>query len=219
MKHWIRVTGTGRVSRRPDTVRISMSLADTDKEYEKAAGLSDERALRIRQALSALGFEKEEIKTTSFRVDSRYENVQKDGVWREVFMGYEVRHDMALEFPYTNERLGEVLTALSSSGSRPEFHLAFTVKDPEEVREELMAGAVRDARRKAEVLAQAAGAALGELVSVRYGQGGASLEIYPVSMDRALKAGAVGASFSAAREMVPEDIKAEDTAELVWELA
>lgn len=54
------------------------------------------------------GFERSDVKTLSFNVDTRYESYQtKDRSWKERFVGYEFKHVMKVEFDSDNARLGK----------------------------------------------------------------------------------------------------------------
>lgn len=76
-----------------------------------------------------------------------------------------------IEFDLDHELLGKVLNKVSKCECHPEFKIAYTIKDKESVKNELLKKAVNDSKVKAEVLAAAAGMKLNGLVSIDYSWG------------------------------------------------
>ena len=101
--------------------------------------------------------------------------------------------------------LGRVLTELTKCSLPVEFSIGHTVKDPEAVKTELLAKAVEDSRKKAEVLAAAAGLKLGRIVTIDYSWD--ELEIYAQPMKRMAASGA-GAMLE--EDCCDIDIEADD---------
>ena len=64
-KRTIRITGTGDLRLRPDTTRITMTLEGREGEYAGAVALSAADTEKLKTALAALGFRREEVKTTA----------------------------------------------------------------------------------------------------------------------------------------------------------
>ena len=73
MERTIRVTGRGKLSLKPDTVRLRIELEDFAKEYEESIRKSAESTKEVQEAFMVLGFERSELKTTGFDVNARYE--------------------------------------------------------------------------------------------------------------------------------------------------
>ena len=213
----IRVTGKGRLSVRPDTTRITLTLEGTDPGYGEILRRSSQETEQLRDLLTEFGFERTDLKTLNFTVDTEYEGYEEEGVYKQRFAGYRFRHLLKVEFPSDNGRLGGILSALAGSPVRPEFQLSYTVRDPEAVKNELLGKAVADARAKADVLAQAAGVCLKDLRSLDYSWGEIDLEVRPMDrMFRSEMTASKAAGF--AMDIEPEDIEAEDTVTVVWEI-
>lgn len=218
----IRVTGKGQLRIKPDLTRITITLTGLYKEYGDTLRRSSEDTEALRRLISGFGFEKTDLKTLSFNIDSEYEGYDDNGVWRQRFSGYRFRHMMKLEFPSDNDRLGRILYALANCDISPEFRLSYTVKDPEAAKNELLGRAVADAADKAGVIARAAGVSLGNIQSIDYSWEQSDLEVRPVN--RVMAAGAPMAKTAmadAAYEMniEPDAIETSDTVTVVWEIA
>ena len=217
MTKTITVKGVGNVSVKPDLIVVSMKLATEDIEYEKTMELAAKRISLIKDSLEKIGFEKNSVKTTDFKVRTNYESVKdKNGNYKSVFKGYVCNHSLKVEFDFDTKMLARVLSAISESLAKPEFSISFTVKDPSAVNSELLKSAVKNAKEKAEILCSASGVKLGELVSIDYNWGEINLYSdtnYEVG-DRFMAKAACLSNI----DIQPDDIKTSDTATLVWEI-
>lgn len=215
----IRVTGKGQIKVRPDMTRITMSLEGLYKDYSETLRLSSEDTEMLKDILSGLGFERSDLKTVNFNVDTEYESYKdRDGSYKQRFTGYRYRHMMKVEFDSDNDRLGRILYALANGKVRPEFRISYTVKDPEATKNTLLGKAVKDAREKASVLTEAAGIGLKEIQSIDYSWGEIDFEYRP--MDGGILAERCIAEPTAAYSMniEPDDIEVSDTVTVVWEI-
>ena len=215
----IRVTGKGQIKVRPDMTRISMSLEGLCKDYNETLRLSSEDAETLKDILSGFGFERSDLKTLNFSVDTEYESYKdRDGTYKQRFTGYRYRHMLKVEFDSDNERLGKILYALVNGKVRPEFRISYTVKDPEATKNTLLGKAVKDAREKASVLTEAAGISLKDIQSIDYSWGEIDFEYRP--MDGGILAERCMAEPTAAYslDIEPDDIEVSETVTVVWEI-
>ena len=215
----IRVTGKGQIKVRPDTTRIIMSLEGLYKDYNETLRLSSQDTETLKDILSGFGFERSDLKTLNFSVDTEYESYKdRDGSYKQRFTGYRYRHMLKVEFDSDNERLGKILYALANGKVRPEFRISYTVKDPEATKNTLLGKAVKDAREKASVLTEAAGIGLKDIQSIDYSWGEIDFEYRP--MDGGILAERCMAEPTAAYslDIEPDDIEVSDTVTVVWEI-
>ena len=66
----IRVTGTGNLNLRPDTSRITMTLEGLFPDYGEALRRSSADKETLRDILSGFVFQRTDLKTISFGVDT-----------------------------------------------------------------------------------------------------------------------------------------------------
>ena len=217
----IRVTGKGQIKLRPDTTRITMTLSALCKDYGEALRRSSEETEMLRDVISAFGFERTDLKTLSFDVDTECESYRDENDdYRQRFAGYRFDHILKVEFESDNDRLGKVLYALANCAVSPEFRISFTVKDPESARNLLLGKAVTDAREKAAVLSGAAGVTLKEIQSIDYSWGEIDFEYRPMNGTvLAEKCLAAPMAAGCGMEIEPDDIEVSDTVTVVWEIA
>ena len=94
------------------------------------------------------------------------------------------------------------------------FSIYFTVSNPEELKEKMLAEAVKNARRKADIMTEAAGVALGKILSINYSWSEVrfrserfdEIECYATMAPKAMP------------DFEPDDIENADSVEVVWEI-
>ncbi len=158
---------------RPSVVGLVLykKIEGTYKQYSQTLRRSSEDTERLKDILSAFGFERSDLKTMSFGVDTVYESYKEKDTYKQRFVGYKFVHLLKLEFESDNNRLGKILYALAECPLDPEFRIAYTVKDPEAAKNTLLGKAAKDANEKADVLSAAAGVTLKSIQSIDYSWG------------------------------------------------
>jgi hypothetical protein len=219
MERTIRVTGKGKLSVKPDTIRLRLSLEEVQKDYESTLQLSTELVEMLKDVFEGLGFERKALKTLYFNVDTEYESYQdKDKSWKRRFMGYKFEHRMKIEFASDNVLLGKVLYALANSPVRPEFSIEYTVSDPEKCKNELLGKAVADSKEKAKVISEAAGVSLEEIMNIDYSWGEIDLVTKPMDemMLRCYESSESCEPAGYNIDIEADDIDVTDTVTVVW---
>lgn len=216
----MRVTGRGRLFVKPDRIRLMMNLSDTKKDYDKALKASSEMGAKLQKVFAGCGFSEDDLKTVHFSVDASYEGYNdKNGNWKQRFVGYRFEQSLKIEFASDNKRLGTVLYALANSGVKTEFRIQYTVGDLETCRNELLAKAVKDASDKASVLAAAGKVKLGRIVRIDYSFGNADIVSEPVMLrNMKMDCAAQEAGGSYEFGMVADDISVEDSVTVCYEI-
>lgn len=219
MMRTITVKGVGNVSAKPDYISISMTIESVENDYDKAMDGAARRIENLKAAAVSVGYEKEALKTISFNVETRYENI-KDcrGNYKREFAGYACVYRLKLAFNFDSKQLAKVISAIASSEANPVLSIAFTVKNPAKVSEELLESAALNARAKAEILCRASGCEMGQLISIDYNWG----ELNIVSRtsyemeDSLMPLAAMKKCCSP--EIEPDDIDVSDTVAFTWEI-
>ena len=212
----IRVTGKGKIKVHPDITRITLTLSGVEKDYAEALARSAQETEALKELLTEFGFERSDLKTLSFDVDTKYEYYQSHGDSKKRFAGYEFTHRLKVEFSSDNKMLGKILYALAASELHPDFQISYTVADPEASKNELLGKAVKDAMTKASVLADVSGVKLLDIQSIDYSW--SELDIEVGSFNNLCKYdGSVGGG-SLVLDIEPDDIDLTDTVTVVWEI-
>lgn len=217
----IRVTGKGNIKVKPDMTRITMTLEGCYPVYEDTLRHSSEDTEVLKDILEKQGFDRTDVKTLSFNVDTKHQSYQgKDKSWKQRLVGYEFKHILKVEFESDNMRLGKIMYALANAERiRPEFRLSYTVKDKEASKNELLGKAVADAKAKATVLTQAAGVCLKEIQTIDYSWGEINFEYSPMRGDMLMRCCEESDSDSRYdMDIEPDDIEVSDTVTVVWKI-
>ena len=165
MEKTIKVTGKGKLSVKPDRIRLMITQTDVLATYREAIKGSADRKAVLNRSMRQMGFREEDLKTLNFNVETEYESYQaKDKSWKRRLLGYRYTHRMKLELSNDNALLGKALMAVSRCPGRPEFNIQYTISDSEAAKNELLRRAVMDSKTKAAVLSEAAGMHLGEIL-------------------------------------------------------
>ena len=215
-KRTIRVTGKGKIKVKPDMTRITLTLEGTYPEYDKALRKSSESTDQLKELLSDFGFERSDLKTLNFSVDTDYESYRENGEYKQRFLGYKFRHILKVEFASDNGRLGKILFRLARCPLHPEFRISYTIKDQEAAKNELLGKAVKDAKEKASVLTQAAEVTLKDILSIDYSWGEIEFEMNPMNKMMLCESRAPDDSYDL--DIEPDDIDITDTVTVVWEI-
>ena len=201
--------------------RITITLEGMYPDYAETLRHSSEDTDSLKDVLAAFGFERTDLKTLTFNVDTEYENYKDHDTYKQRFVGYRFRHLLKVEFDSNNERLGKILYTLGNCDLHPEFRISYTVKDPEAAKNELLGKAVKDAKEKAAVITAAASVTLKDIQSIDYSWGEIEFEVSPMNRLMKVCAPAPAACEDACYDMDIEsdDIEVADTVTVVWKIA
>ena len=213
----ITVKGTGRVSARPDYIVLSLNIEALSETYDRAMTDASERIKKLQDTAVFVGYEKSDMKTTSFNVQTRYENVKdRQGNYKREFAGYACSYHLKLAFDFDSKQLAKVISAIANCGAQPEISIAFTVKNPERISEDLLISATENAKTKAEILCKASGNTLGQLLNIDYNWG--ELNVFSrttYDVEDSIQP-LMAMSKCAAPEIEPDDIDVSDTVTFTW---
>ena len=218
MSRTITVRGVGSVSVKPDYITLSMTIDSQDKSYDRATEEAARRIDILQDATVSVGYKKDALKTASFNVETRYENVKdRQGNYKREFSGYACIYRLKLSFDFDSKQLARVISVIADSGAKPELSIAFTVKNPAKVNEELLISAAENTKAKEEILCKASGNKLGELLSIDYNWGELNIVSRTTYEMEDCIPPMMAMSKCAAPEIEPDNIEVSDTVAFVWE--
>lgn len=219
MDKTMKITGKGKVSVKPDIIRLNMTMEESYKEYEVTLRQSSETTKILKELFVSLGFKNDDLKTRSFDINTKYESYKaKDQSWKKRLIGYTYTLHMLIEFDADNKKLGEILYALAHSVITPEISIEYTVSDLEKHKDKLLKNAIEDSKHKAEVLANAADVKLGDIVSIDYSWGEINFVSEPIQNFAFASAEKTTGSPGYDIDIEADDIDVTDTVTVIWNI-
>lgn len=163
-----------------DRLRVNISLSGHHDERTDCTREYNRVLAEVRDALTGIGIPDDEIKNGDFRVSTHWKTLyKKDGasfyVHDNVPDGYDYHAQISVVRDADAEEAKAIWRVLSACDDAVHFSLDYGLKDEEELRSTLLADAVREGRRRAEILAEAADAKVVGIQSIDYGYEGGAL--------------------------------------------
>ena len=157
----ISVNGEGMVEAPPDSATISIGVTSFDRDATKVQNENARIATNVINAVAALGIDKKNIRTGNYSFQQRFR--YDEG--KQIFDGYEVNNTVTIAVNDLN-KVGKVIDAALASGANRVDSLNFGIRDRENFQSDALKLAVRDARRKAEIVAAELGKRIVGIVNV-----------------------------------------------------
>lgn len=148
----ITVNGNGETYVSADTVYITLGVQIRNSNVHEAQNSVNERINAIREALTAMGIPKEDINTDQLYI-YMYTEFSDDGEEKNV---YQVSSMLTVRSDDVTVA-GSIIDNSFAAGANTLEGVRFAATDTEEAENEAIRRAVTDARRKADVIAEAAG--------------------------------------------------------------
>lgn len=203
------VKGRGLVSAESDLVVLFFRVSGRDPAYAEAVEKLNSRVEALRNELETMSITRKQLKSTDFSVHTDYDYEKG----KRAFLDYVASHSLKLELPFDKDLLNRVLGQIALGASETTVKISFDVSDKETLRRRAMGAAVADARASAQVLADAASLALGEIVRIDYG----FVEVRVRSHLRSYEMADAMADVSPP-DIEPEALDAEESVTIVWEI-
>jgi uncharacterized protein len=178
----ITVSGEGRVFAVPDIAELTLGVQTgrqptAARAMERLKGEMD----RVLEAVRAQNIADADIRTENFWLNPVYDYTEG----RQVPRGFEANQSVRVKVRDL-DRVSAVLGAATGAGANQAGNVRFTIDEPEAVRDEARAKAIRQAKEKARVLADQLGVRLRTIVSFHEGSEGMP---YPAMMERSMGMG------------------------------
>jgi uncharacterized protein YggE len=157
----IQVSGEGRVEVAPDLAVITLGVSKEAKEAGEVMDLVSEDMASVLQELQAVGIAPEDMQTQRISLQPVWSNGSSySSSGQRRITGFLASNTVNLRVRDLDQ-LGEVLDRVLRAGANQFQGLRFDVADQAALQDQMRASAVANARHKAEILAEAAGVALG----------------------------------------------------------
>lgn len=198
----VKVTGSAIIRSQPDEATISIGVQTQDRTANQALRDNAAKMAKAINAVVAAGVSRSDIATSSI---SLYPNYDSSGRAVSSYIAMNqvdvTVRDLA--------RVGQVIDRAVAAGANLTGGITFKLSDQNKGRAAALAAAVQDARAEAEALASAAGAHLGEVVSIEQ----QSSALPPPILDERAKAGVASPT-----PVLPPTLEAQVSVTVAWAL-
>ncbi|HEX4293601.1 MAG TPA: SIMPL domain-containing protein [Rhizomicrobium sp.] len=170
--HTITVSGTGDAAAVPDQAHLSAGVATVAATADAAVSQNARKMTEVFAALTRLGVPERAIQTSNFSVQPQYTANTRGDV--QTITGYQVSNQVDVRLDDT-KKLGPALDALVASGANQINSVSFSISNSDALMTMARQAAIADALKTAQTYAQAAGASVGSVISIRE-DGGAGVQ-------------------------------------------
>jgi uncharacterized protein YggE len=164
----ITVSGEGTASVAPDLAIIQAGMTTQGRTAREASAANSTAMTKVQAALKADGMAERDMQTARFSIRPLH-SARRDGDNR--ITGFEASNQISVKVREI-ARLATVLDQMIAAGANSISSVHFTVSEHSKLLDQARVDAVADARRKAELLAKAAGAQLGRATAIVENGGG-----------------------------------------------
>lgn len=179
----ITVNGEGEAFAVPDIASFTFSVSTDAKTVAEAQAGVTEKMDAILAALKGLGIEEKDIKTSDYSVYPKYTYSSQPcspnfcPPSKQTQDGYTASHSVSVKVRET-EKAGPALSVAGEKGATNLSSISFTVDDQDKIVAEARAEAIKDAKEKAEMLAEELGVKLVRVMGYSDNQGGGPMPYY-----------------------------------------
>lgn len=165
--------GEGKTTAVPDIVTITLGVETRNVSASVAAAENAKLMNGTINALLAAGLNKKDIQTSQYSLTTQTEDnpVPTGGATKNKTPPVFVATNQVNAKMNVSENIGKVLDAATAAGSNNVMGISFDLMDPKPQMDKALANAVNDSRRKAEIMAMAAGVKLGKILELSEGYG------------------------------------------------
>lgn len=156
------VQGEGKVSAVPDIATLSIEVSHDGTDLDPALTEVRQQMNKVLAVVKGQGIEDKDVRTDFFQVRPKFE-YDKRGNPHPV--GYTVTNRVSVKVRELKST-GKVLTAVLNAGATNVNGPDFEIDNPAVLERQALAAATRDAKAKAQAVAEAAGVQLGEILTI-----------------------------------------------------
>jgi uncharacterized protein YggE len=201
----VTVQGQGQLKAAPDMARITAGVSQDGSSAQTVSTHVRETIAKVLDAVKGQGIVDKDIQTEFYSVTPKWD--WSNGQQRR--SGYTVSNQVLIKV-HDLKKVGSLLSAITDAGATTVTGPSFEFEHPEALERKTLALAMEDAKAKAAILAEAAGASLGPVFSIE--QNGAVNWARPMVSHMAMAAKAVAVAPPEPIETGEQDFNSSITA-------
>jgi uncharacterized protein YggE len=156
--------GTGEVFAEPDTAFVTIGVTTRGDTPAAALAANSADMERVIDAILAAGVEAADVQTSGFSISPIYSNQRGEGQPQQI-TGYNVSNQVTVRIRGIKTS-GDILNQVVAAGANQINGIRFDFADARPLQDAAMEAAIADARRRAELMAAAAGVRLVRVLTV-----------------------------------------------------
>ncbi|WP_075590683.1 SIMPL domain-containing protein [Labilibacter marinus] len=173
----VSVEGEFKTKEVPEDIQVNLHITEKDMKYNICFEKAVETRKKLKAVFIANGISEKAVKTNSFNVSEDYNwenNKRKKN-------GYSANLSMVIEEEYTPEFANQLLKSFQNYSVEVNYNFRFILSETqkEKLRDLAIKGAIKDAKQKAIVIAEAADIDLVQIHQINYSKN----YIFPHSFD------------------------------------
>jgi len=160
----IAVTGEGIATARPDMAIVTVGVVTRAPTAAEAMAQNSRAMITVSAAVKQSGIESRDIETSRISLQPQYSYPGQGSREAPKLVGYEASNNVSIRVRVI-DKLGGLLDQLVASGANQVRGVELTLAEPGPLRDSARVAAMKDAMRKAQMLAEAAGVRIVRLFS------------------------------------------------------
>ena len=162
----IQTYGEAEITAQPDLVKISISIETHSKSANEAAEENARLANSVLKELYEFGLLEENIKTSSYRLNSYRKWEKEDSQNEQEQVYFQAVNEIIIQ-TIQLDKAGNIIDLAVKAGANNINYINFELKDPTALMLQALTMATEHARQKADAIARGAGLTIKQLFNVR----------------------------------------------------
>ena len=217
MERTITVTGRGAIHVVPDVTRIQVNIDGHFKSYQETYDQAKENFSQMVKILEYNNKPGNLAKTITLDISDHNESV-KDSLGHHMYYkkdGFDLDQRIKIDLGIDNVLVNKIIRGVGKFIKDAQINIGYTVQDPRPHQLKMLERAVKDAREKAEIMANALGCMLAEVSNINYSHE----DVHIYSQARNIHSTAEAkVSTAESLEITPEDLAISDDVRVEWVL-
>jgi hypothetical protein len=164
LAHTITVDGEATLYVDPDHASMTLGVVTSGATVSEALRQNNIKMNAVLTAVKTQGVRQSELQTSTFSIQPQHPRT-KDGYDYDTISGYEVTNSLTVTVSDLT-KVGAIIDAAADAGANTSNNVIFQVSNREALLDKVRADAMRNAKRKADIMANAVGAQVGGLITV-----------------------------------------------------
>lgn len=208
----IEVTGISAAEALPKELVVNVPLVVTDSTYLSCSKRLNALLTEVQKELEKRGIDREDISTGNYSISENFEFKQGE----RKSTGYKGQVNLSLKKRYEPEFIDEFLQVAEKFSLQYTIRFMLSEEQKELLSKTALVEAVDDAKRKAQILAEASGVRLGSISKISYGESmgrpGPLTEVARLSSDGV-------AADPNGLKLYPGEISVHQSVRVIWHIA